>query len=73
MEIDGTAWAKGMKKKIEEELVRKEMETVLYWKGEMEKIVTKRSASLATLQLELQNFLQRMQNRVKVLKSSWLS
>jgi len=37
-----------MKKKVDEELAKKEIETVLYWKGEMEKILAKRPESLAT-------------------------
>jgi len=68
--LDESAWAKEMKKKVDQEMAKKEMETVLYWKGEMEKILAKRPESLATLQIETQNFLQRMQNRVRVLKSS---
>jgi len=68
--LDESAWAKEMKKKVDEEMAKKEMETVLYWKGEMEKILAKRPESLATFQIEIQNFLQRMQNRVRVLKSS---
>ena len=68
--LDETAWAKEMKKKVDEEMAKKEMETVLYWKGEMEKILAKRPESLATFQIEIQNLLQRMQNRVRVLKST---
>ncbi len=68
--LDESAWAKEMKKKVDEEMAKKEIEAVLYWKGEMEKILAKRPESLATLQIETQNFLQRMQNRVRVLKSS---
>ena len=65
------AWLKGMKKQIENELAKKEMEALLYWKGELEKILGRRPESLATFQLEIQNFLQRMQNRIKVLKNSF--
>ncbi len=60
----------GIRKKVEEEMTRKEIETLLYWKGELEKVVSKRSDNLATLRLEIQNYLQRMQNRVKILKNS---
>jgi hypothetical protein len=35
----------------------------------MEKIIAKRPESLATFQIEIQNFLQRMQNRLKVLRN----
>ena len=69
--LDESAWAKEMKKKVDEEMAKKEIETVLYWRGEMEKILAKRPESLATFQIEIQNFLQRMQNRVRTLKSSF--
>lgn len=69
-EADETAWLKGMRKKIEEEMAKKEIEAILYWKGEMEKILAKRPESLGTLQIEMQNFIRRMQNRIKVLKNS---
>ena len=65
------AWLKGMKKQVENELAKKEMEALLYWKGELEKILGRRPESLGTFQLEIQNFLQRMQNRIKVLKNSF--
>lgn len=69
-EAGETAWAKEMKKKVEEEMARKEMETILYWKGELDKILVKRPESLATFQIEIRNLLQRMLNRIRVLKSS---
>jgi hypothetical protein len=69
-QLDETAWLKGMRKKIEEEMARKEIETILYWKGAMEKILAQRPESLGTFQIEMQNFIQRMQNRIKVLKNS---
>lgn len=70
-EFAETAWAKEMKKKVEEEMVRKEMETIFYWKGEVDKILVKRPESLATFQIEVRNLLQRMQNRIRVLKTSF--
>ncbi len=69
-ENEDRQWIKGMKKKVEEEMLRKEMETLLYWKGELGKLVAKRPESLATFQIEIQNLLQRMQNRIRVLKTS---
>jgi len=69
-EADEVALWKGMRKKIEEEMAKKEIETLLYWKGEVEKILGRRPESLGTFQLEIQNFIQRMQNRIKVLKTS---
>jgi len=72
-ELNDSAVLKGIKKKVEEEISKKEIETILYWRGEMEKILAKRPESLGTLQMEIQNFIQRMQNRVKVLKSAILN
>ena len=69
-EADETAWLKRMRKKIEEEMANKEIEVILYWKGEMEKVLARRHESLGTLQIETQNFIQRMQNRIRVLKNS---
>ena len=69
-ELGEMAWAKEMKRKVEEELVRKEMETILYWKGELDKTLIKRPESLATFQIEVRNLLQRMLNRIRVLKTS---
>jgi len=68
--LDEATWAKEMKKRVDEEMAKKEMEAVLYWKGEMEKVLARRPESLATFQIEIQNLLQRMQNRVRVLKST---
>jgi len=68
--LDEATWAKEMKKRVDEEMTKKEMEAVLYWKGEMEKVLARRPESLATFQIEIQNLLQRMQNRVRVLKST---
>jgi hypothetical protein len=68
--LDETALLKGMRKKFEEEMAKKEIETLLYWKGELEKILTRRPESLGTFQMEIQNFIRRMQNRIKMLKTS---
>ena len=68
--MEDAAWLSKMKKKTEEEMARKEMETISYWRGEIEKILAKKHEGLGALQLEMQQFLQRMQNRVRVLKQS---
>lgn len=69
-EAEETGWLRGMRKKIEEEMAKKEIESILYWKGELEKILGRRAESLGTFQVEMQNFVQRMQNRIKMLKNS---
>ncbi len=68
-ELENPEFMKGLKKKVEEEMTRKEMEILVYWKGEMEKILSKRPDLLA-FQLEIQNLVQRIQNRIKILKGS---
>jgi hypothetical protein len=68
--LDELTWAKEMKKKVEEEMTKKEIEAASYWKGEIERILGKRPESLATFQIEIQNLLQRMNNRIRVLKGS---
>jgi len=68
--MEESAWLNKMKKKVEEEMTRKEIEMISYWKGEIEKILAKKHEGLGPLQLEMQQFLQRMQNRVRVLKQS---
>lgn len=69
-EKEDRQWIKGMQKKVEEEMLKKEIDTLLYWKGELEKLVAKRPESLATFQIEIQNFIQRMQNRIRIIKSA---
>ena len=69
-EQEEVEWVKRMKKKVEEEMSKKEIDTILYWKGEMEKLLAKRPESLAAFQIEIHNFLQRMQNRIKLLKNA---
>ena len=68
--MDEKVWIKEMRKKMEEEMAKKEIEILLFWKGGLDKILAKRPESLATFQIEIQNFIQRMQNRLRVLKSS---
>jgi hypothetical protein len=69
-EADETAWLKKMRRKIEEEMAHKEIEVILYWKREMERILARRHESLGTLQIEAKKFVERMQNRIRILKDS---
>jgi len=69
-EGDEAVWVKSMWKKVEDEMAKKEIETLLYWKGEVEKVLGRRPESLGAFQFEIQNFIQRMQNRIKVVKNS---
>ncbi len=60
---------KKIKAKVEEELTKREMETVQYWLGELNKVYAKHK-DIATLQNALRELMQRMQNRIKVLKEN---
>jgi hypothetical protein len=68
--MDESAWVKKMQKKVEEELTRRELEMIAYWKGEIEKILAKKHESQGALRLEMQGVLQRMQNRIRALKQA---
>lgn len=67
---ESAVFIKELKRKVGEEINKKEMETILYWKQELEKILAKRHESMGALRVDIQSFVQRMQNRVKVLKSN---
>jgi len=56
------------KKKVEKELAERELKEVEFWKTELEKISKKKVESLASLQLELKDFIHRMENRIRSLK-----
>jgi predicted RNA-binding protein (virulence factor B family) len=68
--MEEEAWLSKMKKKVEEEMTKKEIEMISYWKGEIGKILAKKHEGLGSLQIEMQQFLQRMQNRIGVLRKS---
>lgn len=64
------SFAEEMRKRVEKELQDKELAVVQYWKEEAEKIVRKPSESLSALQVELKNFISRMETRIRTLKKS---
>jgi TATA-binding protein-associated factor Taf7 len=59
-----------MSERVQEELTKKEMETVQNWLGELERILEKRHRDMASLQLDLTGLRQRFQNRLKMLRSA---
>jgi hypothetical protein len=59
-----------MSERVQEELTKKEMETVQYWLGELERILEKRHRDMASLQLDLTGLRQRFQNRLKMLRNA---
>jgi len=60
---------KRLKAKMEEELDKRELESVQYWLEEIEKIY-KRHQDMIGLQNALKELAQRMKNRIKILKSN---
>lgn len=57
-----------LKKKVEKELIEREVNELEYWKTELEKLFQKKVESLGSLQLGIKNLIERMENRIKVLK-----
>jgi hypothetical protein len=66
--IDEKALVAELKKKVEKEMVERELNITEFWKGEIEKLSQKRAESLGSLQIDLKNLIQRMENRIKMLK-----
>jgi hypothetical protein len=60
---------KKLKAKMEQELDKKELESVQYWLEELEKLY-KKHQDIIGLQNALNELTQRMKNRIKVLKST---
>lgn len=60
---------KKLKAKVEEELTKREMETVRYWLEELNKVYA-RHKDINTLQNALKELAQRMQNRIRALKEN---
>lgn len=65
------AFVEQMKKKVEQELRAKETEVTAFWKEELEKVVRKKTESLAALQVEVKAVLARMDNRLKAVKRNF--
>jgi hypothetical protein len=59
-----------MQKKVEQQLGHREIETVDYWKEEVEKLLRKKPDSLNSLLQEMQQMHGRMENRLAILKRS---
>ncbi len=60
---------KRLKAKMEEELDKRELESIQYWLEEIEKIY-KRHQDMIGLQNALKELAQRMKNRIKILRSN---
>ena len=61
---------KQINQRVQEELLKKEIEVVQYWQMELEHLLDKRHQDMASLQLDLKGLVQKFQNRLKMLKTS---
>jgi len=59
-----------MKKKVARELAEREVAAVEYWRQEIDKLAAKKSESLAALQQDLKGLVTRMDNRLKIIRTS---
>ena len=61
------AFIQGMKKKVEEEMRKKEKEILLYWREELNKVVKRRHQNLSAMSIDLGQLLSRMDKRLSML------
>jgi len=59
-----------MQKKVEQQLGRRELETLVFWKDEIVKLLHKKPESLTAMLQEMQQLQGRMENRISMLKRS---
>jgi len=55
-----------LKKKFEIEMSRREAEIVEHWRKEIELIYKKRYENLSSMQIDIKNLMERMNNRVSM-------
>jgi hypothetical protein len=56
-----------LKKKLEVEMNKKEIEIVDYWKSEIESLYKKKYENLSSVQIDMKNLIDRMKNRSMIL------
>lgn len=56
-----------LRKKIDTEMNRREIEVIEHWRTELDLIYKKRYESLGALQVDLKNLMERMKNRQAIL------
>jgi hypothetical protein len=64
---------KQINQRLQEELLKKEIEVVQYGLNELERIIGKRHQDIASLQVDVKGLAQKFQNRLKILKTSGIS
>jgi len=67
------ALMKQISQKVQEELLKKEIEVVQYWLAEVEKLPAKKHQDLGSLQVDLGHLIQKFQNRVRILKTAGMT
>ena len=60
--------ARELKKKFEIEMNKREAEILEHWRNELELIYKKKYESLASLQVDMKNMMDRMNNRVIMIR-----
>jgi hypothetical protein len=60
--------ARELKKKLEAEMNKREAEVVDHWRTELDVIYKKKYESLASVQVEMKNLMERMNNRSIMLR-----
>jgi hypothetical protein len=61
---------KQINQRVQEELLKKEIEVVQYSLTELERLIEKRHQDMASLQVDLKGLVQKFQNRLRTLKTS---
>lgn len=56
-----------MKKKLELEMNKKEIEVIEHWRKDLDVIYRKRYENLSSLQVDIKNLMERMTNRASIL------
>jgi hypothetical protein len=64
------AFIEQMQRKVEQQVGDREIETVVFWKEEVEKLLRKKPDSLNSLLQDVQQLHGRMENRLAMLKRS---
>lgn len=64
------AFVEQMQRKIEKQLVQKEIEVLEFWQEEVEKLLHKKTESLSALLQEFGGLSKKMKNRLEVVKRS---
>jgi len=67
------ALIKQINQRLQEELLKKEIEVVQHWMAEVERILAKRHQDMASLQVDLSALDQKFQNRLKILKTAGMA